>query len=443
MPISGGNRTTFGGWGATLVDNLDSLWLMDMKEEFSEAVQAVMEIDFSPTTTINVFETTIRYLGGLLAAYDLTECKDSRLLIKAVELGDMLYASFDTPNRMPTTRWDPLKASKGEEQKAASSGIIAELASFSLEFTRLSQLTGDMRYFDAVVRVADVLSEQQNSTKIPGLWPVGVDVRTPDLTQGAHFSLGSMSDSAYEYLGKTYQLLHGTGSPLAKRYRSMYEQSMDAAAHHLLFRPSVPDNADILMATGTSVHKPGKIVQGHNTEHLACFVGGMYLLGGRLFSNKTHVEIGRKATDGCVWAYKHAPQGIMPETFTMEPFGAEATEQQHPGFSRVTDARYHLRPEAIESVFYAYRITGDEKYQDIAWEMFETIQTLTRTEFANAALVDVMQSNQTEIGQSDEMESFWLAETLKYFWLVFAEPDVMRLEEWVFSTEAHPFRVVG
>ncbi|KAF2655252.1 glycoside hydrolase family 47 protein [Lophiostoma macrostomum CBS 122681] len=441
-PISGGNKTSFGGWGATLVDSLDTLWLLDMKEEFEEAVEAVLEIDFNPTGTINVFETTIRYLGGLLAAYDVMDCKDTRLLDKAAQLGNMLYASFDTPNRMPITRWDPLRASQGEEQLAASSAIIAELASFSLEFTRLSQLTGDMRYYDAVVRVADVLSEQQNRTRIPGLWPVGIDVRQLDLTQGTRFSLGAMADSAYEYLGKTYQLLHASGSPLVEQYQKMYDGAMSAASQHLLFRPRLPDNTDVLISTGVNAESLDKVVQDYSTQHLTCFVGGMFLLGGRLFSNSSHLEIGRKVTDGCVWAYQHAPQGIMPETLTMNPFDEAGREQQYPGFAHVSDARYLLRPEAIESVFYAYRITGDPQYQDIAWEMFESIETLTRTEYANAAIRNVMKENRTEVEKMDEMESFWLAETLKYFWLIFAEPGVMSLDDWVFSTEAHAFRLV-
>ena len=104
-PISGGNRNTFGGWAATLVDSLDSLWIMGMRKEFDEAVSAIIEIDFTKSSEeeINVFETTIRYLGGFLSAYDLSG--HSALLHKALELGEMLYVAFDTPNRMPITRW--------------------------------------------------------------------------------------------------------------------------------------------------------------------------------------------------------------------------------------------------------------------------------------------------------------------------------------------------
>jgi mannosyl-oligosaccharide alpha-1,2-mannosidase len=107
-PLSGGSRNTMGGWAATLVDCLDTLWIMDMKDEFESAVQAVQQIDFTNTDDqiLNTFETTIRYLGGFLAAYDLSDGNHPVLLEKAIELGEMLYVAFDTPNRMPITRWD-------------------------------------------------------------------------------------------------------------------------------------------------------------------------------------------------------------------------------------------------------------------------------------------------------------------------------------------------
>lgn len=106
-PLSGAYKDTFGGWGATLVDSLDTLWIMGMEREFGSAVAALNNIDFTetPHDMLNVFETTIRYLGGMLSAHDLSHGKYPILLRKATELGDMLYAAFDTPNRMPMTRW--------------------------------------------------------------------------------------------------------------------------------------------------------------------------------------------------------------------------------------------------------------------------------------------------------------------------------------------------
>lgn len=107
-PLSGKYKDTFGGWAATLVDALDSLWIMGLIEDFELAVKAAETIDFTTTETgtINVFETTIRYLGGFLAAYDVSGGKYPSLLRKAEEVGELLMSVFDTPNRMPISRWD-------------------------------------------------------------------------------------------------------------------------------------------------------------------------------------------------------------------------------------------------------------------------------------------------------------------------------------------------
>ncbi|KAL4937817.1 hypothetical protein BDV06DRAFT_202177 [Aspergillus oleicola] len=457
-PLTGGKKNTFGGWGATLVDNLDTLLIMDLDEEFERAVDALLDVDFNPhsssQSTINLFETTIRYLGGFIAAYDLSGCKDTRLLDKAVQIGDMIYNSFDTPTRMPVTRWNPHKAAGGEAQIPAAQGIIAEIASSSLELTRLSQLTGDMRYFDAISRITDVLDTQALSTRIPGMWPVGVDVQKPDLTKGSTFSFGGMADSAYEYLGKEYQLLGGVGR--APQYQKLYENALDAGARHLLFRPMVPDHADILLpgiahATSLSVGLETR------AEHLSCFAGGMYALGGRLFANDSHLALGKKITDGCIWYYRNSPMGIMPEMFTVPrcPSLSECIwdDTQTSIYTFVRDKHYILRPEALESVFYMWRITGDSKYRDAAWEMFLAIDAATRTQFANSAVKDVtvsLEKHEHEagevekgdpVGKEDSMESFWMAETLKYLYLIFSETDLVSLDEFVFNTEAHPFRV--
>jgi len=95
------------------------------------------------------------------------------------------------------------------------------------------------------------------------------------------------------------------------------------------------------------------------------------------------------------------------------------------------------RPEAIESVFILYRITGDRALQEAAWQMWEAIIKHTITHIAHAALDDCTTESPTK---SDRMESFWMAETLKYFYLIFSDPDVVSLDEWVLNTEAHPFR---
>jgi mannosyl-oligosaccharide alpha-1,2-mannosidase len=102
-----------------------------------------------------------------------------------------------------------------------------------------------------------------------------------------------------------------------------------------------------------------------------------------------------------------------------------------------TAAHIFFRPEAIESVFILYRLTADPTLPDRAWNMFNSIIKNTKTDIAHAALEDCTASNPPK---SDRMESFWLAETLKYFFLIFSEPNIISLDEYVLNTEAHPLR---
>lgn len=470
-PISARARNTFGGWAATLVDSLDTLWIMDMKPEFDEAVRASTKIDYAVSSgeTTNVFETNIRYLGGFLAAYDFSGKKE--LLDSAVEVGEMILAAFDTPNHMPITRWKWQNARDGYKQAAPDWMLLSELGSFSLEFTRLSQITGDMRWYDAVARITRILEEQQMKTRLPGMWPVMIDPRNEVLTKDASFTLGGMSDSTYEYLPKQHMLLGG----IKPEYEVMYQRAMDAAIDRLFFRPMTPTDEDILISgdiRGFYQDGQTQLILQPRGQHLGCFTGGMLAVGGRLFSNDTHFNIGKKLTDGCIWAYKTMDRGIMAEIATFVPCDSKdhcpwdeakwhSAIKNRSGASGETrsiaevisqgnlpkgivsfDAReYILRPEAIESVFIMYRVSGDRKYLDDAWDMFTAIVEATETEFGNAAVKDI--TTPKAVGQTakqDRMESFWMAESLKYFYLIFSEPDLISLDEYVLNTEAHPLR---
>lgn len=174
-PVSLKAFDPFAGWAATLVDALDTLVIMDLKEEFKEAVDLVKNIDFSRTfrDDIPMFETTIRYLGGLLAAYDLSG--EQVLLEKAVQLGDNLISAFDTPNHMPMIYFPWTDAAQKYKFRASQTSSVAELGSMLLEFTRLAQITGNNTYFDAVDQVTQALHELSPKTPIPFLFPPNLD----------------------------------------------------------------------------------------------------------------------------------------------------------------------------------------------------------------------------------------------------------------------------
>ncbi|KAJ4295924.1 hypothetical protein N0V88_004626 [Collariella sp. IMI 366227] len=425
-------KDTFAGWGATLVDSLDTLWIMDMKKDFMDALRHVATIDWSNSTSqyCSLFETNIRYLGGLLSAYDLSQ--EQMLLNKAIELG------------------------------STNEGTAA-VGSLSLEFSRLSQLTGNPKYYHAIDNIKKALARTQDSTNLPGMWPIFVDLQNNFFTSGTSFSLGASADSAYEYLSKMHILLGG----LDPTYQKLHTKAMATAQNHLLFRPMLPLSSpssptpDILFS-GTALSNGQIIELLPEVQHLGCFAGGMFALGGRLFHNAEHVTVGERLARGCAWAYAAFSTGVMPEVSEIIPCQKDANRAKiddglgvlcawnetqwlegtgkHPRpFSMVRNPEYLLRPEAIESLFVLYRVTGKTDLLDAAWEMFESVRAATETRFAFSAISDVQAKGYTV--KMDAMESFWIAETLKYFYLIFSEPDLISLDDYVFNTEAHPLKI--
>lgn len=478
-PLTGHPKNPFGGWAATLVDALDALWIMGLKDEFEAAVKAVDDIDFATTQTasVNVFETTIRYLGGFLAAYELSDKQFPSLLRKAVEVAELLMCAFDTPNRMPISRWDWRSYTAGNDQWASRTMLVSELGSLSLEFTKLSQLTGEPKYYDAVQRVSDEFEKGQDTTKLPGMWPIVVDGLGPFFNSDNSFTLGGMSDSLYEYFPKQYLILGG----ILEQPRKLYEGFIDVAKKHLFRRAMNEHNLRIIIpgdARITTRDGDPKVIMTPRGQHLTCFTGGMVGIASRIFNRPDDMDVAIQLTDACVWTYNVTASGIGPEIFSFVACGKIEEEQTGPGcayseekwrtairdfwrpssdmapsdpqisniihgrrlppgFLDVGDKKYILRPEAIESVFIMWRITGDPAWMDKAWDMFRHIEMHTRGEIAAASLDDVTRADPTQV---DSMESFWLAETLKYFYLMFSEWDVVDLDKWVLNTEAHPLR---
>lgn len=255
------------------------------------------------------------------------------------------------------------------EQHALHNAFSAELGTLSLEFTRLSKLTGDPKYYDAVQRISDLFTEQQNKTSVPGLFPITISPAMDDLTYSNSYSLGGCADSLYEYFIKEHMLLGG----LTNQYKDLYEHSIDAAKEHLFFRPLNPDNQDILISGSARKSAMGSVKLDPEGQHLACFAGGMVALGAQALGRNDDLATARKLVQGCIWASDATPTGIMPEMFHLVPCAdpdecAWDTERWHegvkaesghkrlgdipdiieedglrPGFTKIADKRFLLR----------------------------------------------------------------------------------------------------
>ncbi|CAM1504587.1 Fc.00g021780.m01.CDS01 [Cosmosporella sp. VM-42] len=438
-PLTLEGHDPLGGWAASMIDSLDTLWLMDMKSEFYRAVGYLAQLDWDKTTSegVNVSETNVRHLGGLLSAYELS--REGVLLAKAIELGDLLYASFDNPQHLPPNEFT-FKDLKDGNVRPEAHQSTAGLGSMTLEFTRLSQLTMKPKYYDAVSRITREFDRTQNETALPGVWPEVVDAQNNFEVSHKVFSVGSDGEALYEYLLKEHMLLQG----LDPAYEKMYLQAAEEVRHRMIFRPMLPGKEDILMMGKVEVNSRKRLNFYPHLEHHSCFAGGMFAMGGKVFGKKDHIEIGEKLTRGCAHAYSVFPSGLMPEVSSLQPCPDLQPCDFNPTFSTTIplgfqpkDKHYFLRPEAIESIFILYRVTGKQEFRDIAWDMWLAIQNATETDDAFATVEDVTKAKSQK---SDSMKSFWLAETLKYFWLTFEDENILSLDKWVFNTEGHPFK---
>ncbi len=422
MPQSLRGQDNWGGMGVTLVDSLDTLWVMGLRTEFNEALNWVKSsLSFDRAGTVSVFETTIRELGGLLSAYDLS--KDNVFLNKAVELGNLLMPAFSTPSGIPKGMVN-FKTHAASGGWSGNSAILSELGTLQLEFRYLSYATKDKKYEAAAMKPLQVMR-----TKSPkyGLYPIKVSVSDGGFTD-SQVTFGALGDSFYEYLLKVWL----QGNRQEKWLRDMYDRAMDGVMSKLLQTSAGTGLAFLGDYNGYSVKR--------KMDHLVCFMPGALALGA--YTNPEGVDSERSKRDlsvakalmyTCYQMYKRQATGISPEYVEFPANGDMQVGSTAPF--------YILRPETAESLFILNQLTKDPVYRDWGWEIYSNINRHCRTAHAYGAHPNV---NSVNARPDDRMESFFLAETMKYLYLL-QDPDntIDILNHYVINTEAHPLSVFG
>ena len=144
------------------------------------------------------------------------------------------------------------------------------------------------------------------------------------------------------------------------------------------------------------------------------------------------LEVADGIAETCVQMYKQMPSGLMPEHVTLY---SDSSMRSGAGWA----AHNLQRPETVETLFYMWRLTHDQKYREWAWEPFQQFQAKARVEHGYTGLTDVTEEN--GLAKDNRMHSWWLGETLKYLYLTFSDDSLLPLDEVVFNTEAHPLRI--
>merc|ERR1711871_889676 len=253
--------------GLTIVDSLDTLHLMGMTDEFKRARDWVDKtLNFNIDEDVNLFETTIRVLGGLLSAHALTD--DAVFLDKATDLAKRLLPAFKTKSGVPYSDVN-LKKHSAHAPSFSSSSSLAEVSTLHLEFCYLSHLLNDAKYCDAVTKTSNVLAKAaETKAKYKYLLPIFVDPTSGKPSSSSVISLGARGDSYYEYLLKSWLQTRRKDDVLRIRYLN----AINAIAEHLV-RKSVPNNLVYI----AELHSSGKVSP--KQDHLVCFLPGTLALG--------------------------------------------------------------------------------------------------------------------------------------------------------------------
>jgi len=370
------------------VDALDTLVVMHLDAEAAKARSLILsDLSFDRDIYVKYFEITIRLLGGLLSGYQLTG--DKRLLNLAEDLGNRLLPVFNSPTGLPYVF---VNLRTGQTRGAMTNP--AETGTLLLEFGTLSKLTGRAIFYDKAKRA---LVETFKRRSQLGLVGQSFNVETGAWTNtDSHISGGI--DSYYEYLWKCW-LLFGD-----KDCRDMWEASIPAINKYLA------DERRSGLWYGHADMQTGKRTE-TTYGALDAFFPALLAFSGDLARARR-----LQASSFKMWNL----YGIEPEILDYKTM-------------RVVAGSYHLRPEIVESTYYLYHYTGDPEYRHRGEKMFDDFVRYCRTDSCYAALADV-----TSKQQLDEMESFVLAETFKYFYLLFAPAGTLEFEKVIFNTEAHP-----
>ncbi|KAL4309436.1 hypothetical protein GQ457_01G047140 [Hibiscus cannabinus] len=496
MPLSQEGIDDLGGLGATVVDALDTAMIMGLEEVVSEAgswVESHLLERISQKGQVNLFETTIRVLGGLLSAYHLSGGdQDMNLANKgpkptvyldiAKNLADRMLAAFtSSPTAIPFS--DVVLSDFSALPSLGGKSSTSEVSTLQLEFNYLSEISGDPKYKTEGMKV---LAHFKTLPKVEGLVPIYI---SPDIVLpwnadhsgeylfiffdnlamkcsphsgqfiGEEIRLGSRGDSYYEYLIKVWLQLRSIQDGNFTYLYDMHEEAM-RGVRHLLVQKTIPNELVFV----------GELPLGFNgtfspkMDHLVCFLPGTLALGATkgitkekamknnllTFEDLENLKLAEDLAKTCFEMYSVTATGLAPEIayfHTKEYFesgldgGNKSSEYVNDIVIKQDDRHNLLRPETVESLFVLYRITQDPKYREWGWQIFESFEKYTKVDSGGYTSLDDVTTLPPR--RRDKMETFFLAETLKYLYLLFGDHSLMPLDKFVFNTEAHPLPLGG
>ncbi|MBI9038745.1 MAG: glycoside hydrolase family 47 protein [Bacteroidales bacterium] len=372
------------------IDAYSTLFIMGLLEESAEIEKYVIDsLDFNIDINAKIFEVNIRILGGLLSMYELSG--NEKVLEKAKDFADRMLPAFDTKTGIPKY-WVNLKTG----QAFGDTVNVAEAATYTFEMGILSYYTKDPKYYQAAKKATLAIFERRSDI---GLIGDVINVESGEwVSAQSHICAGV--DSYYEYLYKSY-LLFGD-----EELGEIWEKSISGINTYLAEKYN-----DKLWYGRADMHS-GEKVSSVITLYDAFFPAILALSG----------DIDRASELQHTWDWLWNKYDLEPTVYDYKK-------------ETLNWPAYNLNPEIMESAYYLYQITGDSIYYKMNKQYWSDIKEHCKTEVAFTAIENV-----ETMEKRDYMPTFFFAETLKYLYLTFSEQTKYRFEDYMFNTEAHPFK---
>jgi hypothetical protein len=173
-------------------------------------------------------------------------------------------------------------------------------------------------------------------------------------------------------------------------------------------------------------------------------VPGMLALGYMHGMPKDHLTLAEELAETCYQMYARMEAKLAPEIVYFVPKERNVLQKKKGDGDldvSVYDAFNLLRPETVESLMILHRVTKKPKYREYGRLIMNAFEKECKLEQGGYSSISGVFRGPVQKMHRREMESFFIAETLKYLFLLFSDDDILPLDQIVFNTEAHPFEM--
>ncbi|MEM7162627.1 MAG: glycoside hydrolase family 47 protein [Bacteroidota bacterium] len=382
--------------GISPIDAHSTLAVMGLEVEAKEIEEYALSMDWDRDVYAQVFEVNIRILGGLLAIYDHTQ--NPKILNKAIDFGNRLLPAFDSPTGIPFHSVNLKTGATAGNQGEGKGNIVntAQAATYLLEFGILSYYSKDPKYYQAAKKASKAIFKRKSAIGLPGDF---INIETGEWTNDWSYLQAGM-DSYYEYLFKSNYLF--PDPEIEEMWNFSLDKINEYYADELNGRQFY---ACVNMNSGEKVKRSMSLYD--------AFFPAVQALNGDIESAERNMAS---------WDWLWDKYGLLPTRYLYD-------------IDSIEYANSELNPEIVESAYYLQQLTGKQSYLEMIQKYWSDMNMCCRNEIAFNAVNDVR-----TMEPKDYLATYFYAETLKYFYLAAVEEDIFDFDNYVFNTEAHPFR---